>query len=546
MTDLAAAPLTRREIRLAEQAAAQLVEQAQAASMAATAAPATVPVLVPAAAASTAPLLGRAASPAPLVPPGVGPSTVLAALPDDVGGVASSLAPVCSPASALPVRNPESAEHLLLDDLRAASTRRRLVLPGARHGGRHGRRHHRHVTHRLRTGPVVAGSVLVLVTTLVTGGVSEAHAERVQRAELEIAIAIEQQQHEALTAGLNAEIERRVRAQDASISRLVAQGEAYAAGKRNQALLVARAAVETGGAVAVTVAPVVSPEDLTPLDQALIQLTALIETAPAPEVAPEPAAAPREETPIGVPQHDGQVAPGAPRATLEPAAVPTEVVPVDAPVSGTVLVPAPAAPAGDALDLAVSAQLVATAEQVAALSQQVQAVAAANIAAAEAAARAAAEAAAAAEATAAEQARRVRAVNDADNGAIPRELLCSVSFDRGVRLRCDAAAALEDLNAAYRAHFGTNLDISGSYRDYAAQVATKASRGGLAAAPGTSNHGRALAVDFGGFGGVGQFNLPTYRWMKANGPDFGWYHPPYMEPGGAGPAEPWHWEFGEL
>ena len=71
----------------------------------------------------------------------------------------------------------------------------------------------------------------------------------------------------------------------------------------------------------------------------------------------------------------------------------------------------------------------------------------------------------------------------------------------------------------------------------------KAAKGGLAATPGRSNHGRALAVDLGGFGAVGAFGDPDYLWMKEHAEAFGWHHPRAMEPGGSGPLEPWHWEF---
>ena len=123
-------------------------------------------------------------------------------------------------------------------------------------------------------------------------------------------------------------------------------------------------------------------------------------------------------------------------------------------------------------------------------------------------------------------------------------MLCGVAFAPKALLRCDAARALEQLNEEHRADLGSHLIVSSSYRSYDAQVEVKALRGDLAAAPGSSNHGRALAVDFAGFGSVGEYTDPTYRWMKANAGRFGWTHPEYMEPGGAGPLEPWHWEFG--
>lgn len=212
---------------------------------------------------------------------------------------------------------------------------------------------------------------------------------------------------------------------------------------------------------------------------------------------------------------------------------------------------APAAELVDALpdlDIEVSRRIREQADVVAALTAEVQGLAGAKLAEAAAAAAAAEEARLAAEAAqaaaAAELARKVAVAKDAGNGDIPTDVLCGVGFDEDVLLRCDAAAALEELNAAYRADFGRNLDVVSSYRSYSQQVAVKRTRGGLAAAPGTSNHGLGVAVDFGGFGGLGNFSTANYRWMRANGERFGWYHPRIMQPGGGGPQEPWHWEFG--
>ena len=60
------------------------------------------------------------------------------------------------------------------------------------------------------------------------------------------------------------------------------------------------------------------------------------------------------------------------------------------------------------------------------------------------------------------------------------------------------------------------------------------------AVPGTSRHGYGVALDLGC--GVEQFGTDAHRWMKDNGPRFGWVHPAWAEPGGSMP-EPWHWEF---
>jgi hypothetical protein len=135
------------------------------------------------------------------------------------------------------------------------------------------------------------------------------------------------------------------------------------------------------------------------------------------------------------------------------------------------------------------------------------------------------------------------------NGRIPPSAMCLIPWDGTEQLRCDAVAALVKLDAAYQAdHGGAHLGVSDSYRSFASQVAAKndwcaKNSCGNAAKPGTSNHGLGMAVDLGGFGGVEQYDAPGYLWMKAHGPAFGWVHPPFMEAGGSGPYEPWHWEF---
>lgn len=135
-----------------------------------------------------------------------------------------------------------------------------------------------------------------------------------------------------------------------------------------------------------------------------------------------------------------------------------------------------------------------------------------------------------------------------ENGRIPDAALCPIPFAPGHRLECTAAAALVQLNEAYKAEHGRDLGLTSSYRDYAGQVYQRerwCSRGqcGNAAQPGTSNHGWGKAVDFAGFGSLGVYTDPDYVWMASNGPRFGWVHPETMGPGGRGPHEPWHFEF---
>ncbi len=122
-------------------------------------------------------------------------------------------------------------------------------------------------------------------------------------------------------------------------------------------------------------------------------------------------------------------------------------------------------------------------------------------------------------------------------------LLCPVPFAPGARLRCDAVVALVGLNEEFRAEHGSDLPVGSTYRTYAEQAALKTAKGGLAAPAGVSHHGWGVAVDFAGFGGVGQFDAPLYRWMTEHGPAHGWEHPAWAGPGGSGPPEPWHWEY---
>jgi LAS superfamily LD-carboxypeptidase LdcB len=316
------------------------------------------------------------------------------------------------------------------------------------------------------------------------------------------------------------------RVSTAEANRLTAQANAYAHTRRAAAVVAAQNAMDQADAVVRTATPVVEAAALTPLDAAVAELeTLLAETAPAAlETETEPAAA-RAMAATRTSRSDDA------RPPVAEAAAAAETGP-DARAEA-----AEEARAADVVpDLAAIEEVEAAAAEVAALSSQVQATADARIA--EAAQRAVEEAAAA------ELARKVAATEAAGNGAIPSDLLCAPDFASDELLRCDAAEALERLNDAYRADFGHDLDVVSSYRSYSMQVATRASRGWLAAVPGTSNHGLAVALDFGNFGAVGSFSHPNYRWMKENAEEFGWFHPRMMEPGGGGPLEPWHWEFG--
>ena len=126
------------------------------------------------------------------------------------------------------------------------------------------------------------------------------------------------------------------------------------------------------------------------------------------------------------------------------------------------------------------------------------------------------------------------------NGRIPEQALCALWGTKDQMLRADAAAAFNDMSRAYAQQFGTPICVGDSYRNYDEQVAVKAAKPGLAAAPGSSNHGWGLATDL--CDGIQQFGSPSHRWMQDNSLIYGFFHPSWAQQGGSKP-EPWHWEF---
>jgi zinc D-Ala-D-Ala carboxypeptidase len=127
------------------------------------------------------------------------------------------------------------------------------------------------------------------------------------------------------------------------------------------------------------------------------------------------------------------------------------------------------------------------------------------------------------------------------NGQLPASILCTL-WDPKRQLRADAAVAIAKLNIAYQQHFGHPMCFTDAYRSLQAQFRVKAERGGFAARPGTSEHGWGLAVDL--CDGVeGGASSASYQWLRENALFYGWQNPTWALPGGAGPFEPWHWEY---
>ncbi len=124
-----------------------------------------------------------------------------------------------------------------------------------------------------------------------------------------------------------------------------------------------------------------------------------------------------------------------------------------------------------------------------------------------------------------------RALAGHENGRLPDAALTRVG-DTGHRLFAPAAEQLEKLLAAAKAD-GVTIGITDSYRTYDTQVDLVRrkglySQGGLAARPGTSDHGWGMAVDL-------RLDDRAQAWMRANGASFGFAEDT--------PREPWHWAF---
>lgn len=117
------------------------------------------------------------------------------------------------------------------------------------------------------------------------------------------------------------------------------------------------------------------------------------------------------------------------------------------------------------------------------------------------------------------------------NGQIPHEALSPVG-DTGHLLYSPAAEALTALRRDAHAA-GLTIGLTDSYRSLAAQhdLAERKglySQGGLAAVPGTSNHGWGLSADL-------ALDGPALAWMRENAWRYGFVEDV--------PREPWHWTY---
>ena len=111
------------------------------------------------------------------------------------------------------------------------------------------------------------------------------------------------------------------------------------------------------------------------------------------------------------------------------------------------------------------------------------------------------------------------------NGKIPPAALESIGHG-GHRLWAPAAKAFQAMHAAARD--GIDIGVTNSYRSYDAQVDLAErkglySQGGLAAKPGTSDHGWGRALDL-------DLDAKAQAWMRANGDRYGFVEDTPREP----------------
>lgn len=124
-----------------------------------------------------------------------------------------------------------------------------------------------------------------------------------------------------------------------------------------------------------------------------------------------------------------------------------------------------------------------------------------------------------------------RALAGYGNGRIPEAALGAISGSNE-RMWGPAAEQLSRLLSDAKAA-GVTIGVTDGYRSYDDQVRIANekglySQGGLAAQPGTSEHGWGLAADL-------QLNPTAQAWMRQHAKDYGFVENV--------PREPWHWEF---
>ena len=117
------------------------------------------------------------------------------------------------------------------------------------------------------------------------------------------------------------------------------------------------------------------------------------------------------------------------------------------------------------------------------------------------------------------------------NGRVPWNALSTIA-GTGHALWTPAARSFEAMRDA-AARDGVTIGITDSYRTYESQVDLAErkglySQGGLAARPGTSDHGWGVAMDL-------RLDSTAQSWIRTNGATYGFAEDV--------PREPWHWAY---
>ena len=121
------------------------------------------------------------------------------------------------------------------------------------------------------------------------------------------------------------------------------------------------------------------------------------------------------------------------------------------------------------------------------------------------------------------------------NGKLGLDQLCLLPDGKNY-MRADAAQNFAQMNEQFKSAFGRDICVLQGYRTYAEQVQMKATRGYLAASPGTSMHGYGVAFDLCG----GDDHGAPEAWFKANAATYGFDNPDWAK---FRKYEPWHWEY---
>lgn len=145
------------------------------------------------------------------------------------------------------------------------------------------------------------------------------------------------------------------------------------------------------------------------------------------------------------------------------------------------------------------------------------------------------------------------------NGKLPQAALFTVpgkkdNKGRPVQVLVEIADEFQQLLIDFKEHFGYELILTDTYRSFERQQAikdryTNEGRGHLAATPGRSPHGWALAFDCNtkGRDKIKGFDGEIYKWLFTNAPKRGFWNPSWLQKGatnknGKSTEEPWHWE----